>query len=393
MYPTCSYRVLATTPPPFSGIPSPEMRSKLAWLQHHYCIDVGPNLAVPTDLTDPTSVADSLISRYQRALKGKEITSDKSIPFTSNTNATSLNQRACLPVLVINLARRVDRWRSSVIECSRHNLACIQVSALDAQAPGVIVSDRIVATSWDTTLHSKHDTRYEPQSVSMSPSERCCAASHVAVWRAIDTVRQRLLDPASKAAHTSETPASAALTSPADNSYLLEQMASLFLQSHLYSPINCTVSAALSLSTVVTKENKLPTTPFQSPLSADLDWYLIAEDDFRVSPAALSTYTDAPEPSLVTVIRALINDHVPADYDLLYLSYQASPKAKLTEVNKYIIRPGYLWAAGAYVLRGRAVRTLLGCLPVSAPLDRFLAQLVQDKDLIVRTVYTYCIYI
>ena len=369
------------------------MRSKLAWLQHHYCIDVGPNLAVPTDLTDPTSVADSLISRYQRALKGKEITSDKSIPFTSNTNATSLNQRACLPVLVINLARRVDRWRSSVIECGRHNLACIQVPALDAQAPGVIVSDRIVATSWDTTLHSKHDTRYEPQTVSMSPSERCCAASHVAVWRAIDTVRQRLLDPTSKPTITSETPASA-FSSPADNSYLLGQMATLFLQSHLYNPCKPTLLAAPSSSstTVSTKENKLPpTSSFQTLVSSDLDWYLIAEDDFRVSPAALSAYTDAPEPSLVTVIRALINDHVPADYDLLYLSYQASPKAKVTEINKYIVRSGYVWAAGAYLLRGRAVQTLLGCLPVSAPLDRFLAQLVQDKDLIVSTLHI-CTY-
>ena len=349
------------------------MRSKLAWLQHHYCTDIGPPHTVPTGLTDPTSAADSLINRYQQVLKGR------SSPITSN--AGSLNQRPSLPVLVINLARRVDRWRSSVIECGRHNLACIQVPAIDAQAPGVLVSDRIVATSWDTTLHSKHDARYEPQTVSMSPSERCCAASHVAVWSAIDTVRQRLLDPTSKPAYNSET---AALSSPADNSYLLDQMTTLFLQSHLYNPTKPTPSLS---ATGEIKQDKLPpTSSFQTPVSVDLDWCLIAEDDFRVSPAALSTYTDAAEPSLVTVIRVLINDHVPADYDLLYLSYQASPKAKQTEVNKYIVRPGYVWAAGAYVLRGRSVRTLLGCLPVSAPLDRFLAQLVQDKDLIVSTV-------
>ena len=380
--------MLAAAPAPFSGIPSAEMRSKLAWLQHHYCTDICPTHTEPTGVTDPTSVADSLICRYQRALEGKKVTSDRSVPYTSNTNATSLNQRACLPVLVINLARRVDRWRSSVIESGRHNLACIQVPALDAQAPGVIVSDRIVTTSWDTTLHSKHDTRYEPQTVSMSPSERCCAASHVAVWRAIDTIRQHLLDPTSKPTLTSETPA--ALSSPADNSYLLEQMATAFLQSHLHNPTKPALSFAPTSSSATgeIKQDKLPlTSSFQSPVSADLDWYLIAEDDFRVSPAALSTYTDAAEPSLVRVIRALINDHVPADYDLLYLSYQTSPKAKQTEVNKYIVRPGYVWAAGAYVLRGRAVRTLLGCLPVSAPLDRFLAQLVQDKDLIVSTVF------
>jgi len=74
---------------------------------------------------------------------------------------------------------------------------------------------------------------------------------------------------------------------------------------------------------------------------------------------------------------------LPADFDILYLGHAASGKGKGTEVKGGIFfKPKYLWQLHAYVVRGRAVDKILKCLPINAPVDNFIAQLVYDGVLV-----------
>mmetsp|Transcript_75210 Transcript_75210/g.200785 ORF Transcript_75210/g.200785 Transcript_75210/m.200785 type:complete len:260 (-) Transcript_75210:7-786(-) len=120
------------------------------------------------------------------------------------SNATSLTRAstpalpatACLArirVKVINLERRRDRWRRVRGRLSRLGLSFARFAAVDP-ADGDLVPVSDVAQRWCTTRNSEYAANILPHRVvSMSASERGCAASHLRLWRLVAASNRALL--------------------------------------------------------------------------------------------------------------------------------------------------------------------------------------------------------
>lgn len=98
-----------------------------------------------------------------------------------------------LPIrtLVINLARRRDRW-NSISERLRplETGGILQVERLEAvDASQETIPESSVGLSWTTDRNAKYDGRegyHAGVQLDLSPGERGCAMSHVTVWRTLD---------------------------------------------------------------------------------------------------------------------------------------------------------------------------------------------------------------
>eukprot|EP01036_Dinobryon_divergens_P028221 gene28220-37133_t len=111
-----------------------------------------------------------------------------------------LGLQSRMPVFVINLDRRRDRWRRVTMMAERSGLSAIRVSAVDgarlaedrpAQGDSYTLSEKDVATHWNSTFNATFDRKCHPDlNTPMTLSERACAASHLKIWRMIQDIHQ-----------------------------------------------------------------------------------------------------------------------------------------------------------------------------------------------------------
>ena len=106
--------------------------------------------------------------------------------------STSTARISPLPALVVNLARRKDRWEE--IACRLGKLRDILNFERVDSVDGTIdtISPNVVTTSWSTARNWRYVTKvfeggtecgYTAKELALTPGERGCAASHVRVWQ------------------------------------------------------------------------------------------------------------------------------------------------------------------------------------------------------------------
>ena len=107
----------------------------------------------------------------------------------ANTSTARISR---LPALVVNLARRKDRWEE--IACRLGKLRDILNFERVDSVDGTIdtISPNVVTTSWSTARNWRYVTKafeggtecgYTAKELALTPGERGCAASHVRVWQ------------------------------------------------------------------------------------------------------------------------------------------------------------------------------------------------------------------
>jgi GR25 family glycosyltransferase involved in LPS biosynthesis len=93
-----------------------------------------------------------------------------------------------IPVFVVNLPRRIDRWYHFHAIAQHQDLYPIRLKAFDAQCEDDMqaVTENDVTRRWDSTLNHTFDDCCLPLANNeMTVSERACAASHLHIWRSI----------------------------------------------------------------------------------------------------------------------------------------------------------------------------------------------------------------
>ena len=247
----------------------------------------------------------------------------------------------------------------------------------------------------------------------MTASERACAASHLRVWRHIALLRENMFKSPTQRTQTldsrnsSKTELNPKSTDNTDNieiSNVAEKENTCdvdFLTISKETFRFCRmgggwvqvlpqVTGGVESQNRKNKKNKvsdlgtkIPEVVGYSSVSNEMceknDWYLIFEDDADVT-------NNIGSDGFQSILNRLIKQKIPSDFDICYLGH-VIPK----NCNKRffrggdIIEPSYAWCLHAYLLRGKAINILLNNLPINAPVDNFIAQLLFDGTLKVST--------
>lgn len=112
-----------------------------------------------------------------------------------------------IPVIVLNLDRRYDRWLRILRQFECNGLIAIRISAMDS----VVIAKKlvlekeldmgitnnslksIVTETWDSHLNAKFDLGcVKSTALTMTLSERCCVRSHVYAWELIASIGKHL---------------------------------------------------------------------------------------------------------------------------------------------------------------------------------------------------------
>jgi GR25 family glycosyltransferase involved in LPS biosynthesis len=310
------------------------------------------------------------------------------------------------PAFIINLDRRPDRMRTSVKMCNNLGISGIRVSAIDGNRMKSVsdinhndtiqdildIPDTDVTRVWDSTLNNVYDSKCTVNNFTpMTPSERACAASHLKVWRTIAAVRDSLFHPSNSSNSQSnfngniksrDSESSSNSISNAKNSLnkdpvchsnshnLVEISRGCFRLSHMgggWIPLHMSVTE---------KNDQIKNKSSGSEVRGsenDTDWYLILEDDAEAATTNLMS-----EGFQITLNKVL--QKVPYNFDICYLGHVIPHHAeKKLFRGGDIIKTKYAWCLHAYVLRGKAVDVLLKKLPISAPVDNFIAKMLHEE--------------
>lgn len=320
-----------------------------------------------------------------------------------------------LPCLVINLARRPDRLAKVLKDSCDAGMLPLVVNAFDASACSVGIStstgndtgngngqgketkhgDRLtafihafqclaatsgstrparaihecipeqyVSHTWDSTQNNYFDpTCVVNEATPITQSERCCAASHLAAWLVVDRLREGMLKHKSEDRNGHKNVISQRVISAGEEA--VEGVLGDLLGTCAYGQRVFDLCRSGG---------------GWEPLSNDSgsgtdDWYLILEDDAVVAP-------EYREPVRFRRHLAHLLVSLPSDWDILYLGHAASARGKgRTLKGGLFFKPSYLWQLHGYILRGKAVQTLLSSLPIRGPVDNFLASLIYDGSL------------
>lgn len=315
-----------------------------------------------------------------------------------------LDVSARLPCFTINLARRPDRHTKATKDACDAGLLPLALNAFDAFAPSVAdtgndsgntelgeralegsklsqfmrdfralarasgghpalaihecVPEGYVSHSWDSAQNHDFDpTCVIDEATPLTPSERCCAMSHLAVWLVIDFLR-RSRELADQASGTGSLDHHVDAASGAGAGVLGDLLCTC---SHAHLAFRlCRAGGGWE--------------PLAPAMGLE-DWYLILEDDAVVAP-------EYREPLRFRRRLAQLLVAVPTDWDILYLGHAASARGKGKALpGGLFCKPSYLWQLHGYVLRGRAVEKLLSLLPIRGPVDNYMASLVYDGSL------------
>jgi GR25 family glycosyltransferase involved in LPS biosynthesis len=203
------------------------------------------------------------------------------------------------------------------------------------------ISESDVASTWNTTLNSKFDSGCTADlAVSLTSSEKACAASHLHVWRIIDQLRTQ------------------GGTVPE---------VSQWFKFHDFVRSNLALSKQLSSKESVVKI-----------ADDDMDCYLILEDD-----ADCKSYVEI---NFRSELLSMVKKAALSDWDIIYLGGVTPTKSSLFQgiplKGGYFTKVNYIWMLHAYLIKGSSITNkLLKCLPIVGPVDNFLATLIYNGTL------------
>ena len=271
--------------------------------------------------------------------------------------------------------------------------------------------------TWDSTMNNMFDAKCAVNKCTpMTPSERACAASHLKVWRTIAHLRETLLYSHAGTSTVDSKKAvsvSTSVTIPNPNSGSLRDTEST--PSEGTSAPYFQIGDLESVSRGCYRFSRMGggwipvPSPSHKPVGPEGkgrkrkerdsagglyennrgdcdndDWYLILEDDAEVARAAV---TDG----LQATLNKIIHQKLPYDFDICYLGHVIPQNSEKTFFRGgEIVKINYAWCLHAYILRGKAIKILLNNLPINAPVDNFIAQLLNDEVLKVRKSYFCC---
>lgn len=306
--------------------------------------------SVPAPLGGQESGA--VVLEIMRCLQRARTTARHTLPSDISLWAQTAALR--LPVLVINLDRRPDRWRRCLKMSHANDMTLLRLSAVDGQQVDIPESE--VCSLWDSTFNANFDKSCFPNTATrMTHSERGCAASHIKAWRTVAAL-----------CGLSTVLGGGSSTMPSR-------------KRSRDDPVTNELESALALSVLTGLgggwDLKSTGRPFalSSTASDERRYYLILEDDAKI-------YED-----LETVpLRVRVNDIVwrlPVDFDICYLGYALplrSQTAPLKTERDIFWRPKYLWQLHSYIITGSGAAKLLAAMPVDGPVDNFIAKLIHD---------------
>lgn len=264
---------------------------------------------------------------------------------------------------------------------------------------------------WDSTLNSTFDEKCTiNKNTPFTPSERACAASHLKVWRYIAKLREAFLKflPGSKIP-SNNVPKGTFSTSTISSDLNKSSCVGEVSTPHTSHTLDYTIESVSRECYLLSKKGGgyVPILPIvqkndqndekkKKRKICDMqnnhiysvnditnqnnndDWYLILEDDAELSPGV-------SHDNLQYTLNKIIQQKLPRDFDICYLGHVIPRNSSKTFFRGGdIVKPNYAWCLHAYVLRGRAVDVLLKNLPINAPVDNFIGQLLFDEALEVR---------
>lgn len=243
-------------------------------------------------------------------------------------------------------------------------------------------------------------------------TERACAASHLKVWRTIATIRETLFHPinSSNSGHPNLNGSSnngglnksdkTSVSNDDNDSRVSDSNDNNGKTSSPKKDLNTDDLVEISrgcfrlsrrgggwipvhLSAAENKNKKKAPTVYENGLSHsggdDTDWYLILEDD------AEAATTNVMSEGFQVTLNKIIQQKVPNNFDICYLGHVIPHNAdKKFFRGGDIIKTKYAWCLHAYILRGKSVDILLKKLPINAPVDNFIAQMLSDDIIEVR---------
>jgi len=128
-------------------------------------------------------------SKLSKALKQADVAGKN----TSDARPSAPESLRGISAVVINLARRPDRWQKAQRSFAK-SAPWLQLERLDAvdgkAAPPL---KREVTEKWSTARLASLFHWYKSATVPMSPGERGCCGSHIAAWKIAATRRRPLL--------------------------------------------------------------------------------------------------------------------------------------------------------------------------------------------------------
>lgn len=311
-----------------------------------------------------------------------------------------------------------------LMNCSAHGILPSRVAAIDARrgqlAPLNVAEDvsepiptEVVTRTWNSSLNAKFDKKCRINTVTpMTPSERACAASHIILWKLIYEIftlrncapnTDELNSYLNQSTITGDvTRKSASITSsnidtrkrlfrPLPNSRVYNAIPNIWPSSPR-PEYQIHLSSELEQQAQVQDLCDLLSLRHQSCLDHFGKFFLILEDDAVIDPHPKIKGKYA-NPHIKKLIKKNflqrvkeIEDKIPSDFDICYLGY--SGKTFKRSVKKILVRPQYVWQLHAYLLSPKGAAKLLSKLPVSAPVDNFIATLIYERQLEV-TLWNY----
>ena len=275
-------------------------------------------------------------------------------------------------------------------QCEVHSLLPFRIAAIDARKKrdfrSVLddgLSDNIppevVVLTWDSTTNNLFDKKCVVNvATPMTPSERACAASHVMVWKLIGECFANGSSPTSS---ISSVTSSSIIKPSAHNNNKIPRLWINFPRPR-YQKKAVEESERVSRIDVV---RKILTTNGGGRI-ANSQAFLVLEDDAMIITTQPKRKGKNRQLNSRKLLRKdfldrleIIHELLPADFDICYLGYAGRTLKK--KVKKIFVRPKYVWQLHAYLLSPKGAMKLLSFLPVSAPVDNFIAKLTLDNIL------------
>jgi GR25 family glycosyltransferase involved in LPS biosynthesis len=304
------------------------------------------------------------------------------------------------------------RWKKLLNNCDLHGILPLRVAAIDAKkgqkshtyegennfSTSEDIPPEVVATTWDSSFNAQFDKKcFVNAAVPMTPSERACAASHVMIWKLIYQIFATNMNPNSELAiFLSSSEGTKKSTSgsrkqvfkPLPNRRVYDIIPKIWLsaprpqyQSTLLSEKQrqAEVSSICNLFSI--RNQRTGSVEYHG------QYFLILEDDATIDPHpkikgpdkyANQTAKKLTKKDFLQRLKE-IEEKIPADFDICYLG--CNGKVFQGRVKKVLVRPLYVWQLHAYLLSAKGAAKLLMHLPVSGPVDNFIAKLIFEKSL------------
>ena len=283
-----------------------------------------------------------------------------------------------------------------------------------------LIPPEVVTMTWDSTLNATFDSKcFINVATPMTASERACAASHVMTWKLIYEIFAKNSPSASSelsiflsslspsSSFSSSASSSAAANKDIDRGkrnatgsskkisfkpiptpHIYENIPKIWLSQPRPQYQKVIMGENERLAQINDVCNMLALRNQSSNFEYYGKGFLILEDDAVIDPhpklKGKSVHPISKKLIKKDLLRRVkeIEDKIPLDFDICYLGYTGKTFKKT--VKKVLVRPQYVWQLHAYLLSPKGAAKLLMNLPVSAPVDNFIAKLIVDNKLEVR---------